>query len=612
MQYWLYYSTGFNPVNIPDSPATLQGAAKASVSGDTIDLVQNYWLDSITVSTTWDAVKSVDYARVDNMYYFVSGITMTSADVAVISLTPDFVTSAGGPGALTILDGITERHHVSKSADTFGAYTEDDPLLTPSKPLQLAIANGPYMGTNPNYWAFVESTIDLYKMGEQSNGDYTNKTAVTYTDDNTSETVTVPATIATESDIECTFWMGGSSTTTGDDAMHTKTHATAIFDGDNTQVQQGMQRARDIGSEDAIIAQWQIPKDMCNALYKYRADDTGAETADTGAFGYINDADSTITHELTDANFDFSYASPNNKRVLYGSNNRYGLLTAAGNSAEYDPEDIQGGSTTRPAIVYRADCRNDGKPYYNYGYYRGVSTLDNNMAFFRNAVGGLEWRNLPLKFVQASHNVQDAYNYNSTMREQSTAQDLTQGQALSSGVQGTIGSVLSGIVGGLVTGNPVGAIGGAIGSAVSGAMGVTNTAMSMAANKNAYERAREREMYNFGVSQNVVVPTLKFPFQSPAIRDYAGNGVVAYRYYLADSDITKLDRLLTAYGYKDTALLTTDMFTSRTYFNYVQTSGVSIGGDLPQWWKSGIADQLNAGVRIWHTKPSSTYYSGAN
>lgn len=607
-QYWLYYNTGFNPVNIPDSPATLQSAASASVSGDTIDLIQNYWLDSITVSTTWDAVKSVDYARVDNMYYFVTGITMTSADVAAISLTPDFITSAGGPGSLAYLDGVTERHHVAKSDDTFGAYTEDDPLLTPSKPLQLAIANGPYMGTNPNYWAFVESTIDLYKMGAKTDGEYDDKTAITYTDSNTSETVTVPATIATESDIECTFWMGGSSGTTADTAMHTRTHATAIFDADNSQVQAGMQRARDIGSEDAIIAQWQIPKDMCNALYAYRADDTGALTADTGAFGYINDADSTIAHELTDANFDFTYATVNNKRVLYGDNNRYGILTAAGNSAEYDPEDIQGGSITRPSVVYRADCRQDGKPYYNYSYYRGVSTLDSNMAFFRNAVGGLEWRNLPLKFVQKSGNVQDAYNYQSTMRQESTAYDIGRSQLGLSALRQAAGDMTEWSNADSLSGMIVSMFGGGISA------GFDATAANYQAlqNQNAYERAREREMFNFGVSQTVVTPTLKFPYQSAAIRDYAGNGCVLYRYYLADSDVTKLDRLLTAYGYRDTRLLTADMFTSRTNFNYVKTSGVSIAGNLPQWWKNGIADQLNAGVRVWHKKPSASDYSGSN
>lgn len=610
MQYWLYYSTGFNPVNIPDSPATLQAASTASVSGETIDVLQNYWLDHIDVSTTWDDVKNVDYARVDSFYYFVNSITMLSADVARISLTPDFITSAGGPSSLTILDGVTERHHVSASDDTFGAYTEDDPLLTPSKPLQLAIANGPFMGTNPDYWAFVESTIDLYKMGAQTDGEYDSKTALTYTDDYTSETVTIPTTIPTSTDIEGTFWMGGS---TSESAMKTKTHATAIFDADNSQVQAGMQRARDIGAEDAVISQWQIPKDMCNALYAYRSDETGALTEDTGAFGYINDADSTITHELTDANFDFEYATVNNKRVLYGQNNKYGLLTAAGNSAEYDPEDIQGGSITRPSVVYRADCRNNGRPYYNYSYYRGVSTLDSNMAFFRNSVSGLEWRTLPLRFVTASRSVQDSYNYESTMRQESRSNQLANANneiALGTSITGAAGTAVQGIMASLISGGLLGGL--SLNKTMSSLASVGQNVNARSELSNAYERAREREMYNFGVSQNVVVPTLKFPYQSPAIRDYAGNGVVCYRYYLAASDITKLDKILTAYGYKDTALLSTDMFSNRTYFNYVKTSGVSIGGNLPQWWKAGITEQFNSGVRIWHTKPSSSYYTGAN
>lgn len=128
-------------------------------------------------------------------------------------------------------------------------------------------------------------------------------------------------------------------------------------------------------------------------------------------------------------------------------------------------------------------------------------------------------------------------------------------------------------------------------------------------NIDQYKLTREKELQNYGFSQSVTVPEILFPYNSEFIRDFIGNGVYVYRYRYTDNDLTRIDKLLTMYGYKDTVALDASCFYQRTNFDYVRASGVSIGGNLPKWKKSIIADQLNAGVRVWHTKPSPTYYT---
>jgi hypothetical protein len=104
-----------------------------------------------------------------------------------------------------------------------------------------------------------------------------------------------------------------------------------------------------------------------------------------------------------------------------------------------------------------------------------------------------------------------------------------------------------------------------------------------------------------------------FP-RSETIRDLLGNGVRVYRYRFADSDVVKIDKILTMYGYKDTKPLEASDFTNRTKFNYVQASGISVSNNtMPRWIREGIAMQLSIGVRIWHVKPDATAYTdGSN
>ena len=151
----VWSNTGFNSINIPDSPSLLDSLPSATYPA--LDLLQNRFLTSIRIRATFDQVKNADFCKLGDFYYFVDGVTMTSGDVAVLGLIPDFITSAGGVGSLSILDGVTSRVHVTD--DTYGKYTEPDPLTAPSEALKVVVDDSSVMFAGTENQTVVELTF---------------------------------------------------------------------------------------------------------------------------------------------------------------------------------------------------------------------------------------------------------------------------------------------------------------------------------------------------------------------------------------------------------------------------------------------------------------------
>lgn len=606
MDCTIYTNTGFNAVNIPDSIAVLNTSATSVYTTTALDSLQSRFLSSITVSTTWENIKNADYCCVDDFYYFINGITMTSHDVARLSLVPDFITSAGVKN-LNFIDGITERVHVPKSSDTYGAYNEADPLISPAQPLKVEVSSqlfDVYSTTSTEAFEIhvVESSINLYVLGQFVTGN--TLTAKTFTDTDGSNSVTVPSVPYVTSEQACTFSLGGDSFAT------TSSTATALFNPDDETVQAGMQCARDLGIENAIIAQYTLKAQQ----FTYSFYGSGSLTDPATPIYQTISARTDLTHTMDAVTMKFVYSSSvKNLRALYGANNKFGLLSASGDSAEFNPEDIYNGDTA-PTVSAVADGRYQGKPYFSFRYFHGMDKNEKPLFFFFNCVGGMEWRNLPLMFVSKSGNIQDAYNFQSERREannthnfENARYEIGQAQNIISGVTGGVQSIADGIGSNKAAAGAVSGIFGAFGSGSNTILsGVSSEASQANYNRN-YAEQSARELYNFGYSQSVVTPTIMFPYQTPSIRDFLGNGVTVYRYYLSDTDLIRIDKLLTAYGYKFTKFLEASDLTNRAHFNYVKVNGVSVSNNLPNWWKDGISDQFRNGVRVWHVKPSITY-----
>ena len=586
----LFLNSGFNAVNIPDSVATLNASA-AHVEVDPVEILQNRFLAKVRINAEWGTVKDCDYCKIGNFYYSVSSVNMLSESTAELSLNPDFILSAGGTkegnATFQILDGVTERQTVSE--DNFGEYTDDDPLTTPQRPLRLFTA---WLTdtSRPGFYTYISTTLDLRKQGQ-------NKEGVTYTDQETGKSATVPKTY--QIDNSQVTKIGFAGVLQGDITDGTKYYIRD--DGSNPKdeaIESGIAQARVLGIENSIIDQWSVPK-----IYVDNANtgDPFSPTSVIGAAGSFN------------VPFPFEWnQTVKNKRLEYGEYCKYGIITTSGNSMEAAPEVLKAGNETAPTIDWRADPRPEGKPYFRF------HSMNGDTEFWRNCIAGSKWQKVPLVYQGQSGTALTRLNFNNdrAMKSQLKSQFMNDNEIdRFQNTLGSIGNAFTGSLSGAAKGFKYGGLIGAGEGAVKGILGTAyNYEFSNARLENDrdyykanYALEKRNELSQLYQDTTVYTPTVNFPYESDIIRDVKGNGVLVYRYEYDPYDADRIDKLLTMYGYKETESLTMGNFNRRKKFDYVQCSSVTVTG-LPRWWNDGIGDQLRNGIRIWHVKPDPSAY----
>lgn len=611
-----------NSVNTIDKPSRLfdpQGGFSSiaeSVDLPALDILQAEFLDKIRVRATRDQVKNADFLMLKNtedanevFFYSIESFTSTSVDVQSLSITFDGLLTlenmVGGIDKIEFLDGIVERHHVNKTNDTYGAYTEDDPLLVPSRELGL-IATQMY---NPVYSAtggsndvipktMVQSRVNLSSVGRK---------AETYKDATSGDKITIPA--APETVKEPTnFYLPLSD---GDGQMYANRSA-QCFDFDHSKTLNGLDELRSLGIErSSIIASYVLVQN-----FDYVG--TGGQPGFTMIKGVYQEK------EMNEG-FEFEYDNEvQNKRVLYGNCNMYEIISvASGVRMEFKPEDLclkdDGTILSKPIVCRTTDPRPEGRPYYGFKFYRGINQMRHN--YFSNIVPGMQWPSMPIVYTGLSGSQLNEIRY-ATEREGATLAAQQQIDTMNynlgeSHTRRTI-DILRGGVGAIANtiANP--------GSAFSNIGGYANTVLNAQFDQ-AFDESRaqfektqledryaynaRKELQELKIGNTIVAPDVHFP-NSETLRDFLGNGIYVIQYRPQKSDRNKMDRILTMYGYKDTKVLETSDFTGRRKFNYVKANSVSIGNkDVPAWIREAAAIQLSNGVRIWHQLPDVTAYS---
>lgn len=603
-----YKNTGMNSVNTIDKPARL--AKAASLDLPALDILQGEFLNSITVKATRDQVTDVDFIALQNSdnvkdtyFYSVEAFTSTSIDVQRLSIVFDALLTlefmAGGIDKVKFLDGIVERHHVKKDSDAYGAYTESDPLLVPSKELGFVIKQ--FYNTSGTGGTVIRSTVDLKKTME-------NEEATTYTDaDGNAVTVPTPA-VPVQNNTVVGFSLGNNSAAYNIAGV-------AMYDGSNETTQKGIQRLRNLGIEQsAITASYRMLKDL---------DYTETHTGNDPKFDTVSGVyqDGTIGDDL----FAFDYdAEVKNKRVLYGNCNMYEMISASsGMRMTFKPEDLclkDDGTMLKAPIGFRVtDPRPEGRPYYGFKYYKGVDQA--NFNYFANAVAGSQWASSPMVYTGASGSALSETRYATEMEGARLAAD----QSIASidagltkdNIKRVGGFVYSGagLLSSTLNGNYEripdqvrGLAGQAFLNAYERSILETDAAFQKTQIEERYAYNAKKELMDLKINTTIVAPDMHFP-NSETLRDFLGNGVYIVQYRPHKSDRTKLDKILEMYGYKDTKSIETSDFTNRSKFNYVQATNVTIGGDIPKWIREAAKAQLSNGVRIWHQLPDTAAYT---
>lgn len=645
----LFYNTGFNSINVPDSPTLLQSFTYKDFPA--IDLLQVRELDSVTLRATYEDVKNADYACIQNQtvltdvtYFAVDGggIRMSSPDVAVIPLTIDYLTTAGGVSSLEILDGITERHHVATADDTFGAYAEDDPYLVASKPLEIVDA-GVFPARTGNEITLVESMSSLTEMGANADEPRAKK-CVQYDTGLEVASVTIPdpaSLVAKNAPDDATpsdLWWGGFTTysmmTKGYNEIaatkkSVKAAGSALYiykKEDSALSGKGINALRAIGCESAILNAYNIPTEYLPSEIssgitnpKCFKDSILKTDGSTGTPNTTEHVDEILG--IGDTNVSIGNTTPfvydntvKNKRVLYGELNKYGICsTATGNLALFRPEEIYHTGDTQPTLEIYADPRPSGCPYFRFKYLNG-----NDKNVFMNCITGAVWQRAPLVYTDKSGSMLDEIKLNASQAISRAGFNMgmlsqTSGDMLNAGVGmiksgfGKGGTSPSGFGGDLLARGMAGAASLFEGASEAQSNYIYTALSPYARRKFDFENELAMQNLNLGMSQ-VVAPTVSFP-RADGIRDYVGNSCYVFRYRPQATDLAKMDKILTMYGYKDTTPFVSAHLTNRAKFNFIKASGVSVKTSMPKWINDGISMMFLGGLRIWHVAPNNTCYT---
>lgn len=624
-------TTPYHVNNRPGSLALLRSSATA-ISSFTIDCLPLTGPIQITVAKS-DAtnIDTASYAILkyegdENTYvaYIIPPRVPVSPGVYTLNLECDGFLTCQNKG-ITKIEGITERVHVPKSDDTFGAFIEDDPYLGCAEPLEveeeLKFTGSGYNGDDA--YRIVAANVDLNLLGLDL---YTR--AFTTSDNVTSKTATYPVAPA----IRTTYTSSGGATydttskkqtmtvpvdTGGATFSYSEFNVPDVdyFDSSVQSVNDGMTKAHSLGLDDGIIAQYSIPK---NFIGTSPAHSQGRYSKVAGGdFNLTGAHDSSAT---VDSALDFIYDNTvQNKRLLCGDMNKYGLTAiATGENVEVRPEDLRGNSAIAcPTVELFVDPRENGCPMFKFSAINGRSDM------WRGLVSGMKWQNVPLtnmyqagweksSMMWKNEGVMQDYKRDTDMwksfigtasggvsSKTSWRNSDSMGMSsnffsgggrqdfVSQGSQNQMGSNLA-----------VNGLGMALGFISNIANGALDT--SYASKQRQYEA-------NMIVLDNILTaPTMRFP-TVPSLREAVGNGVLVYRYHPTSKDLARLDKILNMYGYRVTKTLELSDFSNRSRYNYVKASGVHITCDLPSYIVEKAEADIMAGIRVWHVPYDGNY-----
>lgn len=561
----IYKNTGFNRENRPYSPSVLNGLNNY-IDVPPLLLFQDAFLSQITVNATYAQVADADYCKVGSCYYVVHGVTMVAEDSASLSISMDGLCTAGGSEAITVIGGVTSRYSEVSVGEG------DDPMLAPTNTMDI---DGGWIHKDTTCQELIECTLDPFKTA-LATGE-----GRTYTESATGESVTVPKAVSA----------AGILTKFIDVANHQTYTGTSLVKATGADAREALAGLRSLGLEGSVISHIQMPTTKLSIGIGQEAyNKDGSSTASYGEYAaYVEGTDTIVTTLPITANI-----AGNASNAAHINNSDYakvGLLSCDGSSVEFKPSEVDIADGVRCVT----DPHPDGRPFFRFKTYKNDSSL---AGFWRNAIAGMRWKQLPLVFNGASGSEISRIKTDNVLRN--NEYDRVKNQVTNA--VDTAANGLSAL--GNAPINPMGATMGAAGAAMQG----VNNAVWIQGDAHMKNR---NAILDYGLQNSVALPQLSFPFQAETLRDVNGNGVYCYRYKYTAADLSRIDKLITRYGKKYTAALTREMLIppNNKNFIFIQCSDVSVTHYSTSfrgmnWINNLIADELRGGVRLWRTAPT--------
>ena len=580
----LYYETGLSPGNCLDSISKLSSLAFTAKTFPNVAIKQDRGRVDIRINATYADVKNADYCKINSSGYWVTGINMLNDHCAMVLLQQDYLTTIGVSN-LSIVSGWCTRRSVSDDTLFKNTLPEN---FTPSQELVVdgctEISNG---SSETGHINVLLCNLDILNLTDLAK-------AYTATLAGKDVNVVVPKLPSiTDGGTKYYFHPQGASNTYSTNIAMTK-----AFNPNNTKVKEGVSEVRALGIESCIGASYNLPLQWVDAT----EDGNGVYTMFVDK--WKNTKSALKTH----------WGSYKNNKVYSGQFQSIVCYSiCSGEQSTFKVEDVINSDGDILWTLF-ADLRYNGYPACKPSTYRSK----HNSSMF-GVVKGANWQQTPFMYTYGSSGY--------AVGLQSAAQNYASGKL------GAIGGLANNLVNFGSMMNSAAMSNASAQYAVSQAMynaaspnGASAAAYALAANDMTYKSnnwalgtnlvgnsisagaqlAMNRVNFNDNVRSLLkATPEIQFPVV-PQLQDFIGNKFYEMHYRLSNTDMTRFDNYLTQFGYAVSEKLTTACFTGRTHFNYVQGEDVTLNATAPLYLRNGAAEQIMNGVRIWHTKPSSS------
>lgn len=615
----LYKNTGLNGSNVIDSVSnmwndpTSYGFTDIITLTGTFPLVQEKGLAEIKIETTWEEINAVDYLIVMSPWvqgtphcgYFVTAITMVSTTVASLSLVVDALGTIGISN-LSGIDAWCVRRIVKNVDQDLQTYSTGNIIpesWTPSNPLEMdtvvdILRTAAHSDDDRDgEWEIVIASADIQDTDNLAEA----YTVASSTDDKVlvpqlkpiDVTKLLQMTMYTTYNYHVVQQVGSGHvrraiTTSAE--MTPKSFRYPDSMGYNlavTTVYQGVQKMRSLGVENVIVASYSVPKIYASA------------TSLSG--GEVNDIEGLAYHVNTGIDFEY-YSGIENKKVFALYNVFEIASIASGNMSQYKFEDLCKPSDTSYAYtqfqcLIWANPIPNGKPFCRPAYYMG-----NTENLWTGVVEGAQWLQTQIRYNMQSGAVRNLIRSTSALVRdvKNTAVKNFIGQSSGAvnwglGVGGALYDESKTNMGWIKNPNPGGMV------SQGAQMGVNMVADTANTILDAQQAAKQ--IVNDYAAE--LVPDIAYPYTA-SVQSFVGNDFTVNRFRLSLNDARRLDEYLHKYGEAVDEPFDVAHFTDKVKYNFVQLENINMPEvlNVPLWLKNLASTVLEAGVRIWHTKPT--------